>query len=144
MHSFLFQTAAPVSTHSRPKAAVQLADWIRTKRISFNTQPPEGGCAGAFLDGVLTGGFNTQPPEGGCEDSRISAMINRVSTHSRPKAAVAFSETFIHQGLHGPDSLKLSENAKSEYNTALFRHTRFPNVLIVKEQSCIANHPAFS
>ncbi len=40
--------------------------------------------------------FNTQPPEGGC----------------------AFSETFIHQGLLSPDSLKLSENAKSEYNTA--------------------------
>ncbi|EGZ44563.1 hypothetical protein HMPREF9370_2089 [Neisseria wadsworthii 9715] len=45
-------------------------------------------------------------------------MQPSVSTHSRPKAAEAFSKTFIHQGLHSPDSLKLSENAKSEYNTA--------------------------
>ena len=32
--------------------------------------------------------FNTQPPEGGCPASDIPSGRNRVSTHSRPKAAV--------------------------------------------------------
>ena len=56
---------APVSTHSRPKAAGQMF---------FN--PPTN------LEG-----FNTQPPEGGWPRTRHNASMDRVSTHSRPKAA---------------------------------------------------------
>ena len=35
---------ARVSTHSRPKAAVQLFDVLEQSFPCFNTQPPEGGC----------------------------------------------------------------------------------------------------
>ena len=34
--------------------------------FSFNTQPPEGGCASVFRSIAVWNGFNTQPPEGGC------------------------------------------------------------------------------
>ena len=79
---------APVSTHSRPKAA---ASWRRNRGFPaacFNTQPPEGGCAGGAIvlcyrdefqhtaarrrlrispcSGTAHNRFNTQPPEGGC------------------------------------------------------------------------------
>ena len=75
----------------------------------FNTQPPEGGCAGICIVEFITRGFNTQPPEGGCcghgghirplERFQHTAARRRldlhsnvifqnvVSTHSRPKAA---------------------------------------------------------
>ena len=96
-----------VSTHSRPKAAARMGRPLQ-RGWSFNTQPPEGGCAnvtalsrsGAFqhtaarrrlqrrsYDKYDKGCFNTQPPEGGwpytfCENTKTG-----VSTHSRPKAA---------------------------------------------------------
>ncbi|OSI06712.1 Uncharacterised protein [Neisseria animaloris] len=60
---------------------------------------------------------NSTPESGWVRDEENKPFMD-VSTHSRPKAAEAFSETFIHQGLLSPDSLKLSENEKSEYNTA--------------------------
>ena len=54
-----------VSTHSRPKAAVE--GGIRAEVIeSFNTQPPEGGCRGIDSYKQRYPSFNTQPPEGGC------------------------------------------------------------------------------
>ena len=53
-----------VSTHSRPKAAERY--WIST---------------------TLVGSFNTQPPEGGCAPNGIVELLLGVSTHSRPKAA---------------------------------------------------------
>ena len=88
-----FSAASSVSTHSRPKAAG--IDWIlsKTSRISFNTQPPEGGwictansnnhtwvsthsrpkAAGLFPIGLFLFPccFNTQPPEGGWWSSFI-------------------------------------------------------------------------
>ncbi len=81
------------------------------KRVScFNTQPPEGGWRCARRGGNLYGRFNTQPPEGGWTNSppissnaelfqhtaarrRLVGFLfqiriaDRVSTHSRPKAA---------------------------------------------------------
>ena len=54
-----------VSTHSRPKAAVNINAVISAVSICFNTQPPEGG-----WEAVV---------------SRCPCAI--VSTHSRPKAA---------------------------------------------------------
>ena len=57
-----------VSTHSRPKAAGENSRSKLHNIVSFNTQPPEGGC--------------TQSCKGcGCYC---------VSTHSRPKAAAAY------------------------------------------------------
>ena len=78
--------------------------------LGFNTQPPEGGwvatsatvvISGRFQHtaarrrlvscGIFTGstsGFNTQPPEGGWLRHRLSCYyLDKVSTHSRPKAA---------------------------------------------------------
>ena len=86
--------------------------WMSILRISFNSQPPEGGWPDApWLAGhkgkfQLTAarrrlevvcccietmrGFNSQPPEGGwvIRGESIRA-IAKVSTHSRPKAAGA-------------------------------------------------------
>ncbi len=70
-------------------------------------------------------------------------MPDNVSTHSRPKAAEASSETLATQGFCSPKSPKSPKKAQSEYSTAFFRHTRFANFLIVKEPSRFANLPAF-
>ena len=78
-------------------------------QISFNTQPPEGGWVGALCNTMICKrfqhtaarrrlaffleffndwtGFNTQPPEGGWLLSQVSCNRDKVSTHSRPKAA---------------------------------------------------------
>ena len=40
-----------------------------------------------IIDNLLVS-FNTQPPEGGCIFNLISWIADIVSTHSRPKAAV--------------------------------------------------------
>ena len=82
------KTVKGVSTHSRPKAAAQLLRAFKTRRTSFNTQPPEGGCNRFVFFKITNCCFNTQPPEGGClvmvtQDNNY----NLVSTHSRPKAA---------------------------------------------------------
>ena len=61
----------------------------RLRRRCFNTQPPEGGCAGAGVTGAGLGCFNTQPPEGGWSLSHSANVPRIVSTLSRPKAAVA-------------------------------------------------------
>ena len=82
---------------------------ISARRLSFNTQPPEGGWAapsggvpsvcsfntqppeGGWVDGQRRGGarlgFNTQPPEGGWVGNLHFDHAALVSTHSRPKAA---------------------------------------------------------
>ena len=89
-------------------------------RSSFNTQPPEGGwiIGNQWITGEQ--GFNTQPPEGGwLSDAEYQVvknmfqhtaarrrlvlstiyqhLFNRVSTHSRPKAA----GQFIHDEYEG-------------------------------------------
>ena len=54
---------------------------------SFNTQPPEGGWP-LSLDFVsLMSRFNTQPPEGGWYQAVRAYYTDKVSTHSRLKAA---------------------------------------------------------
>ena len=64
-HRLKTDRAGIVSTHSRPKAAASVFLEPTFFLISFNTQPPEGGCIiGAKWE-----------------------EINFVSTHSRPKAA---------------------------------------------------------
>ena len=82
------------------------------RRRGFNTQPPEGGCSKTstaktqhttfqhtaarrrLKDGKAQlaeiAGFNTQPPEGGWHHAARVLRCQRVSTHSRPKAAVTF------------------------------------------------------
>ena len=54
-----------VSTHSRLKAAGVRHGRKIPIRISFNTQPPEGGWVSRLRVTVGVEPFNTQPPEGG-------------------------------------------------------------------------------
>ena len=42
---YRFYAGTNVSTHSRPKAAAPAKPWDVFGDFSFNTQPPEGGCA---------------------------------------------------------------------------------------------------
>ena len=83
----------PVSTHSRPKAAasgwglarIEFGKFQHTaarRRLRKSTRKmPPASC------------FNTQPPEGGCAGPPQSGLRRiHVSTHSRPKAAAAKAE----------------------------------------------------
>ena len=95
-----------VSTHSRPKAA---ADRLRADRRDkmFQHTAARRRC---FCRSSCCACFNTQPPEGGCSSTGSYCLCSRfqhtaarrrlmamglasrqqpVSTHSRPKAAVA-------------------------------------------------------
>ena len=88
-----------VSTHSRPKAAASSPYKLPPSIISFNTQPPEGGCVryedfteidrevsthsrpkaaalGALLKIFDICCFNTQPPEGGCQIHTSEVIIS--------------------------------------------------------------------
>ena len=77
-----------VSTHSRPKAAGMYAKSMPFTMHCFNTQPPEGGWNGNKHRLIKMICFNTQPPEGGwAYQSGKAVREEKVSTHSRPKAA---------------------------------------------------------
>ena len=76
-----------VSTHSRPKAAgVRAGGRVAGKAVSTHSRPKAAGwrhgcrCHFYFC-------FNTQPPEGGWAGATQSRRHRLVSTHSRPKAA---------------------------------------------------------
>ena len=102
--------APPVSTHSRPKAAGRNGHTPpHCRAVSTHSRPKAAGAA--CLCGMCSAAsFNTQPPEGGWADisgstrhmtpfqhtaarrrlghcPRLGAAGDRVSTHSRPKAA---------------------------------------------------------
>ena len=80
-----------VSTHSRPKAAAATKITLFSIFLSFNTQPPEGGC---FVRGVCSkyqyefqhtaARRRLLPP------LILSVTFWTVSTHSRPKAAAPY------------------------------------------------------
>ncbi len=56
--------------------------------LCFNTQPPEGGWDRFIHTLAAKACFNTQPPEGGwVVDRPVVDVVRRVSTRSRPKAA---------------------------------------------------------
>ena len=93
--------------HTAARRRLRLAPIPRTKRICFNTQPPEGDCVFSPAGGRGKTCFNTQPPEGDCHvrffkpvgigfqhtaarrrliKSGVDGTMSQVSTHSRPKA----------------------------------------------------------
>ena len=97
-----------VSTHSRPKAAVQFVkDQIKFFIVSTHSRPKAAElevfrqCAGRLFQHTAArrrlfrqlkspchfARFNTQPPEGGCAAPYGKQVAKLVSTHSRPKAA---------------------------------------------------------
>ena len=59
----------------------------RCGQDGFNTQPPEGGWFTEKYGAPWLIGFNTQPPEGGWMTDFADRASERVSTHSRLKAA---------------------------------------------------------
>ena len=95
--------------HTAARRRLSTVKKNQTKKISFNTQPPEGGWRPATLrregDTLFQHTaarrrlvdyfsclvdhfcFNTQPPEGGCAHRQFLGTEYHVSTHSRPKAA---------------------------------------------------------
>ena len=97
--------------HTAARRRLGLVDvWCVWGKICFNTQPPEGGWELQRKSASATHSFNTQPPEGGWSDDAIksaeksmfqhtaarrrlglsekqNARSQKVSTHSRPKAA---------------------------------------------------------
>ena len=101
-----------VSTHSRPKAAasgikstaltttfqhtaarrrlrIRLCQ-IKQRFASFNTQPPEGGCADFTTLGLVEGvSTHSRPKAAAIASAFAVANIPHVSTHSRPKAAAS-------------------------------------------------------
>ena len=88
----------------------------RTKR--FNTQPPEGGWLAPAPRYGAVFGFNTQPPEGGWIQGVGRIWRDKVSTHSRPKAAGASLKSLAPSGFSAPISLNSQEKRECEYNTA--------------------------
>ena len=85
-----------VSTHSRPKAAGFASAFNKGSRISFNTQPPEGGWYSRLFPSHELRMFQhtaarrrlaPPPPE--------VEPLGLVSTHSRPKAAGAYDRLAI-------------------------------------------------
>ena len=79
---------SPVSTHSRPKAAAPRMSYSVERILSFNTQPPEGGC---FMHLTIHPGIirvsTHSRPKAAARSALHCLRCNMVSTHSRPKAA---------------------------------------------------------
>ena len=76
----------PVSTHSRPKAAGEAIGGFDAKlEVSTHSRPKAADLKRRRH--CLAASFNTQPPEGGCAAAGYGAPVFNVSTHSRPKAA---------------------------------------------------------
>ena len=70
-----------------PEGGWLMAAAILLEHQGFNTQPPEGGWVSIFGFFLYFCCFNTQPPEGGWFECDNAHRPNRVSTHSRLKAA---------------------------------------------------------
>ena len=81
-----------VSTHSRPKAAATVIVNVAIDNLVSTHSRPKA-AAGHHKSSCRVGkSFNTQPPEGGCAmyiNDDVQYM--RVSTHSRPKAAATIA-----------------------------------------------------
>ena len=83
-----------VSTHSRPKAA-----GLQSKNIDFIVEVsthsrPKAAETKQSKQSIYGISFNTQPPEGGCDVSVLLPIRPDVSTHSRPKAAASLVDCF--------------------------------------------------
>ena len=84
-----------ISTHSRAKAAGASPPGSLRHCWHFNSQPREGGWCLRFAHYRPVYHFNSQPREGGWRYTRrLSGAAQRISTHSRAKAAGISSVTF--------------------------------------------------
>ena len=101
------RTNLDVSTHSRAKAAAAKLLAFISLKTCFNTQPREGGCVFDVEVIFCFSGFNTQPREGGCIVKYRDPVTNRVSTHSRAKAAA------VHQ-IYGTNAHGVSTHSRAK------------------------------
>ena len=77
-----------VSTHSRPKAAGPFQDGLFVAYFKFQHTAARRRLKQEWRDSFIKQCFNTQPPEGGWIAVKRYGRKCKVSTHSRPKAAV--------------------------------------------------------
>ena len=86
-------TRGNVSTHSHPKVAAGVGRGASRHWISFNTQPPEGGCAFSMPQRIEKVRFqHTATRRWLHVDNAKSDLIVKVSTHSHPKVAAGFTQ----------------------------------------------------
>ena len=112
-----------VSTHSRPKAAGSrlracASSWL------FQHTAARRRLASSIVCNIGACSFNTQPPEGGCLQIYTKCNFHRVSTHSRPKAAVIFSHRHLNRfwfqhtaARRRLNVLKPQKHQKNSFNT---------------------------
>ena len=139
-----------VSTHSRPKAAATHG-WANSRKctfqhtaarrrlgspkatangsLSFNTQPPEGGCYRGSGRPVehLGLSFNTQPPEGGCHaDSAATSWAGKFQhTAARRRLLLPFVYLLhITMFQHTAARRRLAEKHKAAMLKAVSTHSR--------------------
>ena len=85
-----------VSTHSRPKAAASQFATLKARLTGFNTQPPEGGCNQDVNTICNYLWFqHTAARRRLLVFCDSCCHIERVSTHSRPKAAARIARFYI-------------------------------------------------
>ena len=69
--------------------------------------------------------FNTQPPEGGCPDGLFIELTSDVSTHSRPKAAafdvLLSASAYLFQ--HTAARRRLAHGTSAHIHSSKFQHT---------------------
>ena len=94
MRKFIKSVGINVSTHSRPKAAATMG---RAKTLFQTFQHTAARRRLKWIERLQSHAscFNTQPPEGGWRMTSASSSVRRVSTHSRPKAAVLNKEHWL-------------------------------------------------
>ena len=74
-----------VSFNTQPPegGCLQILDETFVRCVGFNTQPPEGGCLKRVYIKPPLDGFNTQPPEGGCP-MITTYLLNVFSFNTQP------------------------------------------------------------
>ena len=82
-----------------PEGGCPFTSPLKLGDVCFNTQPPEGGCDRLNVPALLRPSFNTQPPEGGCSVRILTTSHQAVSTHSHPKVAAICLLSKSHQSL---------------------------------------------
>ena len=116
---------AIVSTHSRPKAAVAGVAIPVCFGISFQHTAARRRLFLVNFFNCRPLSFNTQPPEGGWSIMVMELLLVRVSTHSRPKAAVSSRCLMFVWPLfqHTAARRRLMSDRKPKYRMKKFQHT---------------------
>ena len=99
-------------TAARRRLAAMVMSSVRA-RLSFNTQPPEGGWRFyAFGDGGYCG-FNTQPPEGGWLGASVGIGAAQGFNTQPPEGGWSLSQKPCSIRFRSPDFAKLPRKART-------------------------------